>query len=81
MWGDVGVSGHKKEVRLLTLPPMVVNYHAVYFVLRMNTLCGESLLPLNGVIPFVSKYQFDVLVYNMSSQSIELSLATLLKHL
>lgn len=43
--GEVGVGGHKKEVRLLTLPPVVVvNYHAVYFVLRMNTLCGESLL-------------------------------------
>ena len=38
--GEVGVGEHKKkEVRLLTLPPMVVNYHAVYFVLRMNTLC------------------------------------------
>ena len=49
----MGVGEHKKEVRLLTLPPIVVNYHAVYFVLRMNTLCGESLLVLNGVMPFV----------------------------
>ena len=77
----MGVSEHKKEVRLLTLPPMVVHYHAVYFVLRINTLCGESLLPLNGVMPFVPQYQLVTLVDNISSQAIELSLATLLKHL
>lgn len=61
MWGDVGVSGHKKEVRLLTLPPCDDFYHAPYFTFLANVLNGELGLLLNGDIPFV--FQYHVLIF------------------
>lgn len=62
----VGVD-EKKEVRLLTLPPVVVTYHSVYLVFLMNSLCRELELMLFGCIPFVFQYQVLFLVSSLVS--------------
>lgn len=64
--GEVGVD-EKKEVRLLTLPPVVVTYHSVYLVFLMNSLCRELELMLFGCIPFVFQYQVLFLVSSLVS--------------
>ena len=64
VWNDIGVGEHKKEVRLLTLPPCDGVYHALYFTFLANVLNGELGLLLNGDIPFV--FQYHVLIFETS---------------